>query len=136
MNQEEVEISRILLYLESVVEDHSNYLEELENILAFPPQSMDLKRLEIILKRMRRTRKDIASSMNVIISNLNKVTDKNLKEEALGILSYFYLVGFNDEKNLLTSLRENALKVGYEIDISKDLAEIDELRSKMEKFSL
>ncbi|MCY0860246.1 MAG: hypothetical protein OWQ54_07425 [Sulfolobaceae archaeon] len=136
MNEQEIEISRALVYLESVVEDHSAYLEELENLLVFPAQDIDFKRVEVILKRMRKIRRDLASSINIIISNIDKVNDKKLREEALGILSYFYLIGFNDEKDLLLSIKDTSSKIGYELDIVKDLSEIDELRSKMEKFSL
>ncbi|AWR97142.1 hypothetical protein DFR86_05925 [Acidianus sulfidivorans JP7] len=134
MNESEIKINITLNHFESLIEDHSTYLDELENISVIP--ELDYERLLRILKRMRRVRRDLHSGIKTILENIDQTQNKQLKEEAIGIVSYLNLIGFKDEKEILQNLNNEAKKFGYELNIDEDIKQIDEILSLISKISL
>lgn len=134
MNENETKVSITLSHFESLIEDHSVYLNELENILVIP--EVDYEKAVRILRRMRRVRRDLYTGIKTIIENIDYVEDKKLKEEALGIVSYLNLIGFKDEKEILQNLDDQAKKLGYNLDIDNDIKQLDEILSVISKISL
>lgn len=134
MNENEIRVSATLNEFESLIEDHSLYLNELENILVIP--EIDYERTLRILKRIRRVRRDLFAGIKTIMENLNNLENQKLKEEALGIISYLNLVGFKDEKELLRNLSDQARRLGYELDVDNDIKQLDEILSIISKISL
>jgi hypothetical protein len=126
----ENEIRRVLLYFEQVVEEHHVNLDELENYLELP--IINTEKLEVLLRRLRRTRKELLNGIKIIVDNIDNVKDEKLKEEALGLMNYFYIVGFNDEENALKKAmnKDNSLS---EI-INSDLDMLNKIRSMIVKF--
>ncbi|MFP3202102.1 MAG: hypothetical protein RXR43_07640 [Sulfolobus sp.] len=126
----ENEIRRVLLYFEQVVEEHHVNLDELENYLELP--IINTEKLEVLLRRLRRTRRELLNGIKIIVDNIDNVKDEKLKEEALGLMNYFYIVGFNDEENALKKAmsKDNSLS---EI-INSDLDMLNKIRSMIVKF--
>ncbi|ARM75782.1 hypothetical protein [Acidianus manzaensis] len=134
MNESEIKVNITLNHFESLIEDHSTYLSELENISVIP--ELDYDRIVRIMKRMRRVRRDLHSGIKIITENIGQIQNPKLKEEAIGIVSYLNLIGFKDEKEILQNLSNEAKKLGYELDINDDIKQIDEILSLLSKISL
>ena len=126
----ENEVRRVLLYFEQVVEEHHANLDELENYLELPV--VNTEKLEVLLRRLRRTRRELLNGIKIIVDNIENVKDEKLKEEALGLMNYFYIVEFNDEENALKKAmdKDNSLS---EI-INSDLDMLNKIRSMVVKF--
>ncbi|BAB65335.1 hypothetical protein [Sulfurisphaera tokodaii] len=130
MNESDIEIGRVLLQFDQVIEEHNSYLEELENIIELP--SVETDKIHRILKRMRRTRKEILSGISNIVKHIATSNDKKIKEEALGIMNYFYVVGIKDEENALRKVME--IDLSFKEDVEKDIETLEKIRSLVMQF--
>ncbi|EZQ03138.1 MULTISPECIES: hypothetical protein [Acidianus] len=134
MNESDIVVGTTLTRFEEVIEDHSTYLKELENLIAI--QRMDYERVIRVLKRMRKVRRDLGQGLFTITTRFNEIKDDKIKEEALGIVSYLNIVGLKDEKEILINLKELARKSGYNLDIEDDIKQIESIISIISKISL
>ncbi|WP_373469278.1 hypothetical protein [Acidianus infernus] len=134
MNDSDTQVNIALTHFETLIEDHSTYLNELENLSAIP--QMDMDRVMRIIKRMRKIRKDLELGINTILTHINSVGNSRIKEEAIGIISYLNIVGFKDEKEILQKLSTQAKEMGYDINVDDDIKQIDNILSKISKISL
>jgi len=130
MNESEIEIGRVLLHFEQVVEEYHLTLEELENYLTFP--EIEQEKLEKLLRRLRRNRRQLLNGIQVIVNHVNNVTNNKMKEEALGLLNYFYIVGLNDDEKALMKAKEKETNLAEEIN--RDLEIVSKIRSLILKF--
>lgn len=130
MNESDIEIGRVLLQFDEIVEEHNSYLEELENMLEFP--TVDRERLVRLLKRLRRTRKEILNGINSISNHINSSNDSKIKEEALGLMNYFYVVGLNDEEIALRKVL--TIDVTMKEEIENDLLTLERIKSLVMQF--
>ncbi|MDT7873060.1 MAG: hypothetical protein RRB18_05560 [Sulfolobaceae archaeon] len=130
MNESEIEIGRVLLHFEQVVEEYHLTLEELENYLTFP--EIEQEKLEKLLRRLRRNRRQLLNGIQVIVNHVNNVTNNKMKEEALGLLNYFYIVGLNDDEKALMKAKEKDTNLAEEIN--RDLEIVSKIRSLILKF--
>ncbi|QGR18996.1 hypothetical protein [Stygiolobus azoricus] len=130
MNESEIEIGRVLLHFEQVVEEYHLTLEELENYLTFP--EIEQEKLDKLLRKLRRNRRQLFNGIQVIVNHVNNVTDNKMKEEALGLLNYFYMVGLNDDEKALIKAKEKDSSLSEEIN--KDLEIVTKIRSLILKF--
>lgn len=130
MNESEIEIGRVLLHFEQVVEEYHLTLEELENYLTFP--EIEQEKLDKLLRKLRRNRRQLFNGIQVIVNHVNSVTDNKMKEEALGLLNYFYMVGLNDDEKALIKAKEKDSSLSEEIN--KDLEIVTKIRSLILKF--
>ncbi|MEJ2778046.1 MAG: hypothetical protein RXQ78_01970 [Sulfolobaceae archaeon] len=130
MNESEIEIGRVLLHFEQVVEEYHLTLEELENYLTFP--EIEQEKLEKLLRRLRRNRRQLLNGIQVIVNHVNNVTNNKMKEEALGLLNYFYIVGLNDDEKALIKAKEKETNLAEEIN--RDLEIVSKIRSLILKF--
>ncbi|MFP3233265.1 MAG: hypothetical protein RXR08_06150 [Sulfolobaceae archaeon] len=130
MNESEIEIGRVLLHFEQVVEEYHLTLEELENYLTFP--EIEQEKLEKLLRRLRRNRRQLLNGIQVIVNHVNNVTNNKMKEEALGLLNYFYIVGLNDDEKALIKAKEKETNLAEEIN--RDLEIVSKIRSIILKF--
>ena len=130
MNESDLEISRVLLHFDEIVEEHNSYLEDLENLLELP--TIDKERVNRLLKRLRRTRKEILEGISSIVVHINNSKDAKIKEEALGIMNYFYVVGINDEEEVLRKLL--ALDSTMKNEIENDISTLERIRSLVIQF--
>jgi uncharacterized protein YnzC (UPF0291/DUF896 family) len=130
MNESEIEIGRVLLHFEQVVEEYHLTLEELENYLTFP--EIEQEKLEKLLRRLRRNRRQLLNGIQVIVNHVNNVTNNKMKEEALGLLNYFYIVGLNDDEKALIKAKEKDTNLAEEIN--RDLEIVSKIRSLILKF--
>lgn len=130
MNESDIEIGRVLLHFDQVIEEHNSYLEELENLLELP--EIEIDKLTRLLKRLRRTRKEIMEGISQLVKNLSSSTDAKLKEEALGIINYFYVVGIKDEIEALKKALEKESSLKDEIE--KDLQLLEKMKSLVVQF--
>lgn len=133
MSEGEIKILKVLKDFEEFIEDHSKYLEELENMIAIAEP--DYNRAVRIIRRIRRVRKNIIEGTNIILQNISEVKDPNIKEESIGIVSYLQLIGLKDEKDLLRSLNELVKKSGYDLDIQSDIEQLDTAIASLSKLS-
>ncbi|AWR94560.1 hypothetical protein [Acidianus brierleyi] len=133
MNEGELKILKVLKDFEEFIEDHSQYLEELENMIAIAEP--DYNRAVRIVRRIRRVRKNILEGTSIILQNISEVKDPNIKEESIGIVSYLQLIGLKDEKDLLRSLNELVKKSGYDLDIQSDIEQLDGAIASLSKLS-
>ncbi|WP_054845092.1 hypothetical protein [Sulfuracidifex tepidarius] len=53
----DIKVSRVLFEFETIIKDHSFYLEELENMVSIP--DFDVDKAERVIKRMRRLRRTL-----------------------------------------------------------------------------
>ncbi|MQL54678.1 hypothetical protein [Acidianus ambivalens] len=134
MNDSDTQVNIALTHFETLIEDHSTYLNELENLSVIP--QMDMDRVMRIIKRMRKIRKDLELGINTILTHIDSVGNSRIKEEAIGIISYLNIVGFKDEKEILQKLSTQAKEIGYDINIDDDIKQIDNILSKISKISL
>lgn len=134
MNDSDTQVNIALTHFETLIEDHSTYLNELENLSAIP--QMDMDRIMRIIKRMRKIRKDLELGINTILTHIDSVGNSRIKEEAIGIISYLNIVGFKDEKEILQKLSTQAKEMGYDINVDDDIKQIDNILSKISKISL
>lgn len=134
MNDSDTQVNIALTHFETLIEDHSTYLNELENLSVIP--QMDMDRVMRIIKRMRKIRKDLELGINTILTHINSVGNSRIKEEAIGIISYLNIVGFKDEKEILQKLSTQAKEMGYDINVDDDIKQIDNILSKISKISL
>ena len=130
MNQSEIEVGRVLLHFEQVVEEYHNVLDELENYLILP--EVESEKLDRLLRRLRRNRRQLLNGIQTIVDNISGLNDSKMKEEALGLLNYFYIVGLNDDENVLKKAKEKAQGLSEEID--KDLEIVSKIRTLILKF--
>ncbi len=133
MSEGELKILKVLKDFEEFIEDHSQYLEELENMVAIAEPDYD--RAVRIIRRMRRVRKNILEGTTIILQNISEVKDPNIKEESIGIVSYLQLIGLRDEKDLLKSLNEIIKKSGYDLNIQNDIEQLDNAIASLSKLS-
>ncbi|MCH4814622.1 MAG: hypothetical protein QXY87_00345 [Saccharolobus sp.] len=129
MNESDMAISRVLFDFETIINDHTEYLNELENLVAFPEP--DIGKATRLVRRMRRVRKELFQGLEVIIQNIDKTSDTKIKEEALGLINYLVIVGLKDEKELLNSLNNYLKDKGVNMEIDKDLEQIDKIMNSM-----
>lgn len=129
MNDSDIIVSRILLNLETVIEDHTNYLNELENLVAFTDP--DVEKVMRLLKRMRRVRRELSKGLDVIVKNINEVSDSKIREEALGLINYLAIIGLKDEKELLSTLNIYLKNKGINLEIDKDIEQITKIINSM-----
>jgi hypothetical protein len=134
MNDSDTQVNIALTHFETLIEDHSTYLNELENLSVIP--QMDMDRVMRIIKRMRKIRKDLELGINTILTHIDNVGNSRIKEEAIGIISYLNIVGFKDEKEILQKLSTQAKEMGYDINVDDDIKQIDNILSKISKISL
>ncbi|MFP3217033.1 MAG: hypothetical protein RXQ99_00250 [Acidianus sp.] len=134
MNDSDTQVNIALTHFETLIEDHSTYLNELENLSVIP--QMDMDRVMRIIKRMRKIRKDLELGINTILTHIDSVGNLRIKEEAIGIISYLNIVGFKDEKEILQKLSTQAKEMGYDINVEDDIKQIDNILSKISKISL
>lgn len=132
MNGSEIEVSRALLYLEKSVEEHHLLLERLENLEEI--QGVDSSEVERVLKEMRKTRQEVYEQFRVIVDNIENVTNRAIREEALGIINYYYAVMLNDEKDVLETLKSKPEIEHLWAEIDKDLLMISKISSLISKF--
>ncbi|MEM0016229.1 MAG: hypothetical protein QXQ01_00650 [Saccharolobus sp.] len=129
MNDSDIIVSRILLNFETVIEDHTNYLDELENLVAFTDP--DVEKVMRLLKRMRRVRRELSKGLDVIVKNINEVSDSKIREEALGLINYLAIIGLKDEKELLSTLNIHLKDKGINLEIDKDIEQITKIINSM-----
>ena len=129
MNDSDIIVSRILLNLETVIEDHTNYLNEWENLVAFTDP--DVEKVMRLLKRMRRVRRELSKGLDVIVKNINEVSDSKIREEALGLINYLAIIGLKDEKELLSTLNIYLKNKGINLEIDKDIEQITKIINSM-----
>ncbi|MEM3280824.1 MAG: hypothetical protein QXR34_02440 [Saccharolobus sp.] len=129
MNDSDIIVSRILLNFETVIEDHTNYLNELENLVAFT--DLDVEKVMRLLKRMRRVRRELSKGLDVIVKNINEVSDSKIREEALGLINYLAIIGLKDEKELLSTLNIHLKDKGINLEIDKDIEQITKIINSM-----
>lgn len=79
MNESDMAISRVLFDFETIINDHTEYLNELENLVTFPEP--DIGKATRLVRRMRRVRKELLQGLEVIIQNIDKTSDTKIKEE-------------------------------------------------------
>ncbi|AAY80227.1 hypothetical protein [Sulfolobus acidocaldarius] len=130
MSQSDIEVGRVLLYFERVIEEHNNTLDKLENYAQIP--ELDTEKIDVLIRRLRRTRKEILQGIETISNYVENVKDTKLKEEALGLINYFYVVGLEDEENVLRTLKERSASTDQNID--KDIETISKIRGLILKF--
>jgi hypothetical protein len=88
--------------------------------------------LEKLLRRLRRNRRQLLNGIQVIVNHVNNVTNNKMKEEALGLLNYFYIVGLNDDEKALMKAKEKETNLAEEIN--RDLEIVSKIRSLILKF--
>lgn len=129
----EARVKETLTKFEEVIDNHSANLGQLENMLAI--NVIDLDRCRRLLKRIRRTRREIYEGMKTIVENIGGVVDRQTREESIGIISYLGMVGLKDELELLKGLQDVMKKNGESIDINDDVKQIMELMDMASKLS-
>ncbi|MCY0850570.1 hypothetical protein [Sulfuracidifex metallicus] len=129
----DIKVSRILFEFETIIKDHSFYLDELQNMIEIP--EFDVEKAERLIKRMRRVRRDLERGINVITQNVESMSETNMKEEALGILNYLMTVGLKEEKEMLMQLKDGLTKRGIQNDLEKDVDQIQRILNNISRFS-
>jgi hypothetical protein len=129
----DTKVSRILFEFETIIKDHSFYLDELQNMIEIP--EFDVEKAERLIKRMRRVRRDLERGINVITQNVESMSETNMKEEALGILNYLMTVGLKEEKEMLMQLKDSLTKRGVQNDLEKDVNQIQRILNNISRFS-
>jgi hypothetical protein len=128
----EVNVSKALLYLEKVVEEHHLLVERLENLLLLDePDDEETVR---VLKELRDKRRELYESFKTLADNLEYVTYRQTREEALGLLNYYYAVMLPDEIKALSEVPKKANLSHLEEDIEKDIAMIDRIKKLIIQF--
>ncbi|QKQ99781.1 hypothetical protein GWK48_04710 [Metallosphaera tengchongensis] len=126
-------VREVLTKFEEIIENHSNNLSQLENMLAI--NQLDVDRCNRIVKRVRRTRKELSDGLKIIIEHFDSISDKTIREETLGIVSYLNLIGFSDEMELLKALEKQMKNAGAQIDIGDDIQQLNVLMELTSKLS-
>lgn len=129
MNESDREVSRILLNFETVIEDHTVYLNELENLIVFPEP--DIEKATRLIRKMRRVRREISQGLDIIAKNIDNVSDLKIKEEALGLVNYLIIVGFKDEKDMLNTLNNYLKSKGIDLQLDKDIEQITSIINRI-----
>ncbi len=128
----EANASRALLYLEKVVEEHHLLVERLENlILLDEPDEEETVR---VLKELRNKRRELYESFKTLAENLEYVTYRQTREEALGLLNYYYAVMLPDEINALSEVPKKANLSHLKEDIEKDIVMINRIKKLIMQF--
>jgi len=128
----EANVSKALLYLEKVVEEHHLLVERLENLLLLDePDDEETVR---VLKELRDKRRELYESFKTLADNLEYVTYRQTREEALGLLNYYYAVMLPDEIKALSEVPKKANLSHLEEDIEKDIAMIDRIKKLIIQF--
>ena len=128
----EANVSRALIYLEKVVEEHHLLVERLENlVLLDEPDEEETVR---VLKELRNKRRELYESFKTIAENLEYVTYRQTREEALGLLNYYYAVMLPDETNALSEVPKKANLSHLKEDIEKDVAMINRIKKLIMQF--
>ncbi|EWG08277.1 MAG: hypothetical protein ASUL_01450 [Candidatus Aramenus sulfurataquae] len=133
MNENEVKVLKVLKDFEQYVEDHSLYLQEIENLIAI--NRPDYERATRLLRRIRRVRKNLIQGAKIIMENISQVSDPKVKEESIGIVSYLSTVGFRDERELLINLNDVMKKSGQDLGINEDIQQLNDAMSSLSKLS-
>ncbi len=133
MNENEVKVIKVLKEFEQYVEDHSLYLQEMENLIAI--NRPDFERTTRLLRRIRRVRKNLIQGAKVIMDNISQVNDPKVKEEGIGIISYLSTIGFRDEKELLINLNDIMKRSGQDLGINDDIHQLNDAMSLLSKLS-
>ena len=128
----EANVSRALLYLEKVVEEHHLLVERLENLLLL--DGPDEEETVRVLKELRNKRRELYESFKTIVENLEYVTYRQTREEALGLLNYYYAVMLPDEINALSEVPKKANLSHLKEDIEKDIAMINRIKKLIIQF--
>ncbi|MDT7860747.1 MAG: hypothetical protein RRA45_00785 [Saccharolobus sp.] len=129
MNESDREVSRILLNFETVIEDHTAYLNELENLIVFPEP--DIEKATRLIRKMRRVRRELSQGLDIITKNIDNVSDLKIKEEALGLVNYLVIVGLKDEKDMLTTLNNYLKGKGIDLQLDKDIEQITSIINRI-----
>ncbi|WP_338600873.1 hypothetical protein V6M85_12840 [Sulfolobus tengchongensis] len=125
MNDSDRSISQVLFNFEIVINDHTAYLNELENLMVYPDP--DIQKATRLVKRMRKVRKELSQGLEIIVKNIDKASDPKIKEEALGLVNYLTIVGLKDEREMLSTLNNYLKSKGVDIEIDKDLEQINKI---------
>jgi hypothetical protein len=133
VNENEVKVLKVLKDFEQYVEDHSLYLQEIENLIAI--NRPDYERATRLLRRIRRVRKNLIQGAKIIMENISQVSDPKVKEESIGIVSYLSTVGFRDERELLINLNDVMKKSGQDLGINEDIQQLNDAMSSLSKLS-
>jgi len=133
MNESEIEVSRVLLSFEQLIEEHSEVLERLENLLAFP--QVDLDKAYLLTKRLKKIRREIRKGIDIILKNYDKLIQTQLKEETYGICNYLKEIGIPEELEILERLKESAERTGSSLDLTNDIQEAREFMEKLTQFN-
>jgi hypothetical protein len=133
VNENEVKVLKVLKDFEQYVEDHSLYLQEIENLIAI--NRPDYERATRLLRRIRRVRKSLIQGAMIIMENISQVSNPKVKEESIGIVSYLSTVGFRDERELLINLNDVMKKSGQDLGINEDIQQLNEAMSSLSKLS-
>jgi len=133
MNESEIEVLRVLLSFEQLIEEHSEVLERLENLLAFP--QVDLDKAYLLTKRLKKIRREIRKGIDIILKNYDKLIQTQLKEETYGICNYLKEIGIPEELEILERLKESAERTGSSLDLTNDIQEAREFMEKLTQFN-
>ncbi len=68
------------------------------------------------------------------MNNIEHVTNRSVREEALGIINYYYTVMLNDERSVLEAIKSLPNTEHLASEIEKDLAMISKISSLISKF--
>jgi len=128
----EANASRALLYLEKVVEEHHLLVERLENLLLV--DEPDEEETVRVLEELRNKRRELYEGFKTIVENLEYVTYRQTREEALGLLNYYYAVMLPDEINALSEVPKKANLSQLKEDIEKDIAMINRIKKLIVQF--
>ncbi|MEM4746256.1 MAG: hypothetical protein QXF40_02755, partial [Metallosphaera sp.] len=88
-----------------------------------------------VVKRIRRTRKEILSGLKTIVEYFPTLTDEKVREETIGIVSYLHMIGFSDEVELLKDIESMLNRIGTSLNIDEDLKELEQLIAMTSKLS-
>jgi|GEM_PF-942084 hypothetical protein len=126
-------VSYVLDQMGELVEAHSSNLETLENGLV----AKDLDSISKALVSARKLRRGIKENINTILPMVELVEDETLKSQAKGILGYLYLIGLNDELELLERAATllQSLDPVQGKDIEKDIKTVKEIRKPLAQVS-
>lgn len=126
-------VSYVLDQMGELVEAHSSNLETLENGLV----AKDLDSISKALVSARKLRRGIKENINTILPMVELVEDETLKSQAKGISGYLYLIGLNDELELLERAATllQSLDPVQGKDIEKDIKTVKEIRKPLAQVS-
>jgi|GEM_PF-641428 aryl carrier-like protein len=133
MNKHERAIDQAFSELDEILEEHTNCLEEGENLLA--SGYLDSDRASKLLLKMRRTRGKLLSEIKRIIENLESTKNREMRDMALGVLNYLALVGLDDEINIITEISRRMHEESGNREFEEDISQIKAMKERLLQFS-